>query len=87
MAAFHWGRPWVASPARLTVAVVVVVVEMTFRRPYPPFACHGSACGATHKEPRFVMPPEEQGWLKQNALHSTWQALMRPVVAYQATKA
>jgi len=87
MAAFHCGRPWVASPDRLTVAVVVVVVEMPFRRPYPPTACHGSVCGTTQKEPRFVMPPEELGWLNQNVLHSTGQALMRPVVAYQATKA
>ena len=62
-------------------------LEVTFRRPSPPIPFHGSERETIHKEPRFVMLPEQLGWLKQSAFdHSTGEALMRPVVAYQAMK-
>lgn len=59
-------------------------LALTFWRPSPPIPFHGMAREIIHKEPRFVMHPQQLAWLREKAYdHEQGRDRLRPHVAFE----
>mmetsp|Transcript_36418 Transcript_36418/g.72193 ORF Transcript_36418/g.72193 Transcript_36418/m.72193 type:complete len:623 (+) Transcript_36418:152-2020(+) len=62
-------------------------LALTFRRPFPLIPLHGSAREIIHKDPRFIMHPQQEEWLRRDVYdHEEGRDLMRPLIAFEAMK-